>query len=363
MLADETVLITGGAGFIGCGVANDMIRQGARVVVVDALHPQVHTEPGRPERLPENAELLPFDVTDPVAWDAFLKLERPGTVVHLAAETGTSQSLRESSRHGLANCVGTTQMLDAFTRAEHVPSRIVLTSSRAVYGEGEWEAHGERYRPLVRTHQQLQQARWDPPSPSGAPGRPVRSAAARTPTEPTSVYGATKLAQEHICRSWAAGMGSGLTVLRLQNVYGVGQSLGNPYTGVLSLFTRLALAGEVIPVYEDGNIVRDFVYIDDVVSAVTSAVTDAQTDAGAAYRVADVGSGTPSTIAEVAQAIAQLAGAPQPKITGQYNDGDVRAASCEIDAARRLLGYEARWSLSDGLESLMAWVRAELAGR
>ena len=358
MIADETVLITGGAGFIGCGVAKEMIGRGARVVVVDALHPQVHTQAGRPERLPEQVQLLPFDVTDPVAWDAFLKLERPGTVVHLAAETGTSQSLRESSRHTLANCVGTTQMLDAFTRAEHVPSHIVLTSSRAVYGEGEWEADGERYRPVVRTHRQLQLAEWDPPSPSGAQGRPVSSAAARTPTEPTSVYGATKLAQEHICRSWAAGMGSALTTLRLQNVYGVGQSLGNPYTGVLSLFTRLALAGEVLPVYEDGNIVRDFVYIDDVVSAVTSAVTAADTT----NRIADVGSGTPSTIADVAHAIARLARAPQPKITGQYNDGDVRAASCEIDAAKHLLGYEAKWSLSDGLESLMAWVRAELAG-
>lgn len=357
MRSDETVLITGGAGFIGCGVAKEMIGRGARVVVVDALHPQVHTQPGRPERMPEQVELLPFDVTDPVAWDAFLKLERPGTVVHLAAETGTSQSLRESSRHGSTNCVGTTQMLDAFTRAGHVPSHIVLTSSRAVYGEGEWEADGERYRPLVRTHSQLRRAEWDPPSPSGAPGKPVPSAAARTPTEPTSVYGATKLAQEHICRSWTAGMGSALTALRLQNVYGVGQSLGNPYTGVLSLFTRLALGGEILPVYEDGNIVRDFVYIDDVVSVVTSAVAVPD----ASYRVVDVGSGIPSTIAEVAQAIAQLAGAPQPKITGQYNDGDVRAASCEIDAAQRVLGYRAKWSLVDGLESLMAWVRAELA--
>ena len=162
MRSDETVLITGGAGFIGCGVAKEMIGRGARVVVVDALHPQVHTQPGRPERMPEQVELLPFDVTDPVAWDAFLKLERPGTVVHLAAETGTSQSLRESSRHGSTNCVGTTQMLDAFTRAGHVPSHIVLTSSRAVYGEGEWEADGERYRPLVRTHSQLRRGRVGP---------------------------------------------------------------------------------------------------------------------------------------------------------------------------------------------------------
>lgn len=359
MAGKDTVLITGGAGFIGCGVAKTLIEQGARVLVADALHPQVHANPGRPGRLPTEAELLPFDVTDPVGWDALLKLERPATVVHLAAETGTSQSLRQSTRHGLVNCVGTTQMLDAFTRADHVPDHFVLTSSRAVYGEGEWEADGQRYRPIVRTHEQLERGMWDPVSPSGAPGRPLPSTAGQTAPEPTSVYGATKLTQEYICRSWAAGMGSALTVLRLQNVYGVGQSLDNPYTGVLSLFAKRALSGEVLPVYEDGNIVRDFVYIDDVVSALASAMGSMTSGA---FRLADIGSGTPATIGEVAQTIAQLAGAPKPKITGQYNDGDVRAASCDIGAARGLLGYAPRWTLAEGLAAVLAWVRTELSG-
>ena len=361
MTGDDSVLITGGAGFIGCGLADTLIARGQRVLVADAMHPQVHTGSGRPERLPAGAELVPFDVTDPVAWDALLKIERPATVVHLAAETGTSQSLRESSRHGQVNCVGTTQMLDAFTRAGHVPAHFLLTSSRAVYGDGEWEAGGVKYRPAVRTHQQLERAQWDPPSPSGEPGRPLPSVAGLTPPEPTSVYGATKLVQEHICRSWVAAMGSALTVLRLQNVYGVGQSLGNPYTGVLSLFTKLALSGGVLPVYEDGNIVRDFVYIDDVVAAASSAIAGAASVPRGEYRLVDVGSGTPSTIGEVARLIAQLAGAPQPKVTGQFNDGDVRAASCDIGAARSVLGYEPRWTLAEGLEALMAWVRSELA--
>jgi dTDP-L-rhamnose 4-epimerase len=354
----DTVLITGGAGFIGSDLAKVLLEGGARVLVADSLHPQVHTQSGRPHRLPAQAELLPFDVTDPVAWDALLKMERPATVVHLAAETGTSQSLRESSRHGQVNCVGTTQMLDAFTRSGYVPDHFVLTSSRAVYGEGEWVADGAAYRPLVRTHEQLEQAAWDPISPSGAPGRPLPSTAGRTAPEPTSVYGATKLTQEYILRSWTAGMGSALTILRLQNVYGVGQSLGNPYTGVLSLFTKLALSGATIPIYEDGNIVRDFVYIEDVVSALASAI---RTVASGESRVVDVGSGSPTTIGEVARSVADMAGAPKPKITGQYNDGDVRAASCDIGAAQNLLGYEPKWSLSEGLATLMAWVRAELA--
>ena len=358
MSGDDTVLITGGAGFIGSGLARALLEQKVRVLVADSLHPQVHTQPGRPDRLPQQAELLPFDVTDPVAWDALLKIERPTTVVHLAAETGTSQSLRQSSRHGHVNCVGTTQMLDAFTRSGHVPAHFVLTSSRAVYGEGEWEADGAVYRPLVRTHHQLERAAWDPISPSGSPGRPLPSIAGRTAPEPTSVYGATKLTQEYILRSWTAGMGSALTVMRLQNVYGVGQSLGNPYTGVLSLFTKLALSGATLPVYEDGNIVRDFVYIEDVVSAVASAI---RTAGSGEMRLVDVGSGTPTTIGEVARTIADMAGAPKPKVTGQYNDGDVRAASCDIGAAQSLLGYEPRWPLVEGLAALMAWVRSELA--
>jgi dTDP-L-rhamnose 4-epimerase len=157
-------------------------------------------------------------------------------------------------------------------------------------------------------------------------------------------------------------MGTELNVLRLQNVYGVGQSLGNPYTGVLSLFTKLALAGEALPVYEDGEIIRDFVYIDDVVHAVVSAVV-AGSRLTQRYPVLDIGSGVPSTIGDVAATIAQMAGAPKPKVTGQYNDGDVRAAWCEIDGAKEALGYAPQWSLSDGLDALMVWVRAERDGQ
>ena len=324
------VLLTGGAGFIGSGVATRLVEAGVDVTVVDVLHPQVHADDGRPTSLPDAVTFLPFDVTTPTTWDALLRLHRPDVVVHLAAETGTGQSLREGSRHCHANVLGTSQMLDAFTRAEFVPKHIVVPSSRAVYGEGEWELDGQRYLPGTRRHEDLAAARWDPPSEDGRAGHALPSRARLTPPTPTSVYGATKLAQEHICTAWAAAMGSAVSILRFQNVYGVGQSLTNPYTGVLTLFTRLAVAGNLIEVYEDGQILRDFVYIDDVVDAVIRTIDRPPAD----VRRVDIGSGAPRTLLSVAEMIAGITGAKRPVVTGAFRDGDVRAACCSIEDAR-----------------------------
>ena len=262
----EKVLVTGGAGFIGSRLATRLCQEGIDVVVADVLHPQVHAG-GRPGALPEAATLFPLDVTYGPTWDALFQLIEPDTVVHLAAETGTGQSLLEASRHGAVNVVGTTQLLDAMARSGHIPDHVVLSSSRAVYGEGEWESDGHRFYPPQRTHADLEAKEWDPRSPSGGVAHALPSVAGATRTEPINVYGATKLAQEHILKAWGGALGSSVSILRFQNVYGVGQSLTNPYTGVLSLFAQMALRGEALPVYEDGSIIRDFVYVDDVVDA------------------------------------------------------------------------------------------------
>jgi dTDP-L-rhamnose 4-epimerase len=348
------VLVTGGAGFIGCALVSRLLEAGSEVVVTDVLHPQVHAD--LPRALPAAATLIPFDVTHRPPWDALLRMVRPDTIVHLAAETGTGQSLLEASRHAAVNVLGTTQMLDALARADHVPRHIVLTSSRAVYGEGEWEADGERYYPGVRSHGDMEAGRWDPPSPSGARGRAVPSRAGVTRPEPTSVYGATKLAQEHTCRAWASACGSALSVLRLQNVYGAGQSLINPYTGVLSLFARLCLESKACEIYEDGNIIRDFVYIDDVVEALKAAIDDPPER----HRLLDIGSGEPTTILEAATILAELTGAPDPVVTGRFRDGDVRAASCGVGAAGATMAYHPTWKLRPGLQALVDWVRHEV---
>jgi dTDP-L-rhamnose 4-epimerase len=352
----EKVLVTGGAGFIGRRLVTRLCRQGIDVVVADVLHPQVHSG-GRPDGLPESATLIPLDVAYGPTWDALFQLFHPDTVVHLAAETGTGQSLLEASRHGTVNVVGTTQLLDAMARSGHIPDHIVLSSSRAVYGEGEWEADGNRFYPAPRTHADLEASAWDPPSPSGGPARAVASVAGTTRTEPINIYGATKLAQEHILKAWGTALGSAVSILRFQNVYGVGQSLTNPYTGVLSLFAQMALRAETLPVYEDGSIIRDFVYVDDIVEALWATLASPP----ATIRLLDIGSGSSTTILDVARILADRAGAPDPVVTGAYRDGDVRAAFCEIAAARDQLAYMPKWSLADGLEALIDWVRAEIA--
>ncbi len=357
LLPQQRIMITGGAGFIGCAVAQRLVTRAHEVLAVDSLHPQVHRGHGRPSRFPDSVTLIPFDVTDATGWDALLKLELPTVVVHMAAETGTGQSLREATRHGSVNVVGTTQMIDAMSRRDYVPEHVILTSSRAVYGEGAWTAGGDTYYPSARTHDDLSRGAWAPRSPRGLEGTPVPSCAGRTRTEPTNIYAATKLAQEHILKSWGAAMGCPVSVLRLQNVYGVGQSLDNPYTGVLSIFARQALSGSTIDVYEDGNIMRDFVYVDDVAEAICSAIDRPPT----IVRTLDIGSGSSTTILDVATLIAGLSDAPDPVVSGHFRDGDVRAASTNIDAARQDLGYSPSWTLPEGLKALLEGANTELA--
>jgi len=350
----RAVLISGGGGFIGCHLAASLLSAGWEVSVLDSLQPQVHAQPGLPALLPEAVRFLPGDVTHAPTWDAVLRLVRPSTVVHLAAETGTGQSLTESTRHGQVNVVGTTQMLDAFHRADFCPEQIVLTSSRAVYGEGPWaDTDGVVHHPPGRTHGQLVAGRWDHVDGEGRPLTPLPARAAGTEPRPANVYAATKLAQEHVLAAWTTAFEVSLSVLRLQNVYGPGQSLANPYTGVLTFFASRALAGEALDVYEDGRIVRDFVHVLDVVDALVRAVEQPP----ALSRTLDIGSGEPITILEAAQSIAAAAGAPEPQVSGRFRDGDVRAAWASVEDAASELGWKPQRRFAEGVSELLAWAR------
>ena len=342
-----TILITGGAGFIGCELSHLLINAGHEVEVIDLLHPQVHATRERPPRLNNAARLVVADVTESDAFDVAVG-SPPDVVIHLAAETGTGQSLSEATRHGLVNVVGTTRLLDFLYRTQPRPAHLILASSRAVYGEGAWAVDGQVYVVGARKRAELDAERWDP-----IPGAvSVPSVAGSTEPRPTSIYGATKLAQESILLSWCTALEVPATVLRLQNVYGPGQSLTNSYTGVIALFARLALAGSEIEVYEDGQITRDFVHVSDVASALASAVDRVPIDT----RLLDIGSGNPTTIGRVANQIAALAESPTPRISGAYRLGDVRAASCSIEQAREVLGYHPARGVEEGLSELLDWV-------
>jgi dTDP-L-rhamnose 4-epimerase len=348
------VLVTGGAGFIGSALSHQLAGRAERWVVVDSLHPQVHATRGRPTALHEAAELVVADVVVPQTWDEVLADVRPDVVVHLAAETGTAQSLSESTRHSSVNVVGTTQLLDGLTRAGHVPGHFLLTSSRAVYGEGTWRrTDGSLFQPGARTHAQLEAGQWDFPDAEHVPN----SVLGTTPA-PASVYGATKLAQEHVLGAWGGSHDVPLSVLRLQNVYGPGQSLTNPYTGIVSLFSQLARDGKSIPLYEDGEITRDFVLIDDVVSALVAAI---ETPPAAPVRTLDVGTGVRTTIRDLATTVARFHQPPEPHVTGQYRDGDVRHAACDVQGTVDELGWKPQWSLADGVATLQDWIEHQLA--
>ncbi len=355
-MKNKTCLVTGGAGFIGSAISSRLAEHFQRVVAVDNLHPQIHSEPKRPAALDRRVELLVKDVTRSDDWAEILDVVNPQVVIHLAAETGTGQSLTEATRHAAVNVVGTTVMLDAFSHRQMLPEAIVLTSSRAVYGEGAWRRPGGEgvVYPGQRTRSQLERGEWDFPGLEALPFR-----AGITEPRPTSVYGATKLAQEQVLSAWCLSFGVKPIILRLQNVYGPGQSLINPYTGIVSLFCRWAREGKSIPVYEDGAIVRDFVFIEDVAAALEAALVNAESlPVGTAY---DVGCGTPTTIAAVADWIARRYDAPQPHINSAFRFGDVRHAACSIDLTVADLGWKPAWDLERGLESLVNWIEEELS--
>jgi dTDP-L-rhamnose 4-epimerase len=247
--------------------------------------------------------------------------------------------------------VGTSQMLDGLNRHGKLPRRIVLSSSRAVYGEGPWDdAEGHRFYPGQRTSATLDKAQWDFPN-----ATPAAMKASETFPAPVSVYGATKLAQENILQAWAKSYGVETVILRLQNVYGPGQSLINPYTGIMSLFCRMAMGGKSIPLYEDGEVRRDFVLIDDVASAIVAGALSPTVQG----EPMDIGSGEFQTIGTAARIIAARYGAPDPHVTGQYRQGDVRHAWADVEAARATLGWKPQYNLEQGIERLSTWIDAQ----
>ncbi|PXX39323.1 dTDP-L-rhamnose 4-epimerase [Burkholderia pyrrocinia] len=350
-MSERNCLVTGGAGFIGSALSQQLVSRFDKVVAVDCLHPQIHAKQTRPAALHPGVELVVGDVCDATVWDNVLASFRPEVVVHLAAETGTGQSLTEATRHAHTNVVGTTAMLDAFMRHDAKPKRIVLSSSRAVYGEGAWQGNegGSLFYPGQRSVSQLAAGKWN------FDGFPVAMEADRVHPAPVSVYGATKLAQEHVISSWANAVGTEYVILRLQNVFGPGQSLINSYTGIVSLFCQLARKKQSIPLYEDGMVMRDFILIDDIAAALFAA----STVTGISGRVFDIGSGVATTLLQLAEKIAALYGAPAPEVVGKYRFGDVRHAFTSAEGAKGL-GWAPKHDLDYGLKVLAQWIEGEL---
>jgi len=350
-MASTRILITGGAGFIGSRLARELVREGHTVVVLDNLLPQVHGDSPQPN-LPD-CETIWADVRDRDALDRAMKGVE--VVHHFAAETGVGQSQYEIARYVSVNTYGTALVLEAAGAAG--VRQLVIASSRAVYGEGMFDCAqcGKSFAADGRSSEQMDAARFDIYCPAcGAPARP-QVMAESTLANPVSIYGLTKYQQEQLAEQVSAISDLETTILRFFNVYGPGQSLKNPYVGVLGTFFRRANAERTIEVYEDGKMSRDFVFVGDVVEALRRA-----TNNEAAFgQLLNVGSGEALTLFDIATEMFRvLSKEPQIKISGRYRSGDIRHAVASVSRLEQQLGFVPRTTFAEGLHQFVDWALA-----
>jgi dTDP-L-rhamnose 4-epimerase len=336
-----TVLVTGGAGFIGGAVVAAALDAGMRVRVLDSLRSDVHG--GRPD-LDPRADFVEADVRDASALGAAL---RDVTIVcHQAAKVGLGVDFADAPDYVSSNELGTATLLAAMTSAGI--GRLVLASSMVVYGEGAYSGPAGVTRPAPRSVTDLSAGRFDPVDDDGVPLVP-ELLTEDAPPDPRNVYAATKLAQEYLAAAWSRATGGRAAALRYHNVYGPGMPQNTPYAGVASLFRSAIERGEAPRVFEDGGQRRDFVSVRDVAAANVAAI--AWTDAAPAgrFRAFNVGSGVVHTVGEVAARLSADAGGPAPVVTGEFRLGDVRHITASSERIRTELGWAPRVSFDDGM--------------
>ncbi len=350
------VLITGGAGFIGSHTADALLAAGHSVRALDILDPQIHGESRqRPAYLASEVELIVGDVCD--ADDVARSLEGVDAVFHFASLTGVGQSMYDMANYVRVNCLGTTTLIEGIVKGGHKLQRLLLSSSRAIYGEGAYRCkdHGAQF-PGARSRERLQSGRFTVPCPvCGADLEAVPTPESKQ-AEPFSVYAITKKHQEDYVRYAAATFGIPAIALRYFNVFGSRQSLRNPYTGVVSIFYSRICAGQPISVYEGGLPVRDFVHVSDVAAANLLTLKQ-DLPSGAVF---NVGAGESYTISDVANALARAAGKPVAmEDKGEFRVGDIFGCVADLTASRSVLGYSPACSLDAGMAEFEAWARTQ----
>lgn len=355
----EHVLITGGAGFIGTRLAARLVADGHTVTVLDALIPQVHgDDPATTSPLLQSLDGVATVIHGTVTETDDLRAALPGVtaIVHLAAETGTGQSMYEIDRYVTANVGGTGKLLDLLANEPHTVTRIVVASSRSIYGEGAYRtADGRVVYPSHRADADMAAGDFDVHVP-GEGALDVIPTDETAKLHPSSVYGITKQMQESLIMTVAPTIGIEPVALRYQNVYGPGQSLKNPYTGILSIFSTLIRQGKDINIFEDGLESRDFVYIDDIVEATFLATTHP----AAAGETFNVGSGVPTTVLDVVNALFAAYGTTVPTtVTGNYRLGDIRHNIADTTRLQTILGYTPKVTFEDGVKAFAQWVLTE----
>ena len=354
----KSVLVTGGAGFIGTHLARMALDAGHRVRILDNLSPQVHGGDANFEP-PAGAQFIHGDVT--VRADLEGAIGGVDTIVHLAAETGTGQSMYEIDRYYRVNVQGTALLFDILANRAHGIGNIVLGSSRSVYGEGAYLCHecdpaGARRFPAARGPDQLAAHAWTSSCPECGGSLEPTATREDDRVAPASVYAATKLAQEDLVRVACGALGIANGILRFQNVFGEGQSLKNPYTGILSIFSTRIRLGLSLPIFEDGEETRDFVHVEDVAAALLRCI-ERPVRGGVTL---NVGSGRATSIMEIARMLQQILGSNiEPHVTGEYRVGDIRHNHADISRLESVLGYSPAVSVESGIGRFAEWVRTQ----
>jgi dTDP-L-rhamnose 4-epimerase len=351
----ETILITGGAGFIGRFVAAELLGRGHTVKVLDSLIEQVHGDRERPEDLDPDIELIRADIRN---GDAVAKaLQGVDSVVHLAAEVGVGQSMYAVERYTSVNDVGTAVLFEKLI--DRPVRRVVAASSMSIYGEGLYrDADGNPVQDAVRRPRTGAGQSWDPADVQGRPLTPVATPEWKRP-DLASIYALNKYVQERTTMIMAGAYAMEGVCLRLFNVYGPGQALSNPYTGVLAIFAARLLNGQPPMIFEDGGQRRDFVYVGDVARAFADALELPQ----ASGEIFNVGSGQDRSVTEVARELARAMGRDgiEPEIVGKSRVGDIRHCFCDGSNAADKLGFRATKDFREGLEELAGWVAVQTA--
>jgi len=348
------VLITGGAGFIGTHLSRKLVELGHSVRILDNLTPQVHGSNTDFQKIGESG--IDFMLGDVRDLDTVRRACREIEVVfHLAAQTGVGQSMYQIQNYMDCNVVGTAQLLDVLAGDKQKLRSFILTSSRAVYGEGKYLcSQCGVVNPPPRTREQLIEADWDVHCPNCSARVECLPTDEDKPLQPGSVYAISKRAQEELCLCIGRAYKIPVKILRLFNVYGSGQSLTNPYTGIMTIFASKIKKAEPPLIYEDGLESRDFVHVMDVVNALVLAIENDRAN----YEAVNVGSGKALSVFEMACTMVRLMKAGlQPKVIGKYREGDIRHCYADLSKAHRLLGYQPMVSFEEGFIEFLNWAK------
>jgi dTDP-L-rhamnose 4-epimerase len=350
----ERILITGGAGFVGSHLADALAEAGHEVILFDNLEPQVHGEGAvRPAYLDRAHRLERGDIRDA---DALTPLVRDVDVVfHLAAMVGVGQSMYQVRRYTDVNAMGMATLLEVLSANRGRLRKLLVASSMSIYGEGAYTCSTCHHNvaPRPRPLQQLTAGDWEVHCPVCGAALEAVGTSEEKPLYPTSIYAINKRDHEEMALAFGQAYDVPAVALRFFNIYGSRQALTNPYTGVAAIFSGRMLTGETPLIYEDGQQLRDFVHVSDIITACCLAMSNPAAD----HQVFNVGTGRAISVLQVAELLARELGWTRGfEVLQRFRAGDVRHCFADIRRIRSLLGFEPRFRFEDGVRELVAWV-------